>query len=37
MKINIYGSKVVLSGEPSNNLKKSPKNKTQNQKWFSKM
>ena len=32
---NIYGSKVVLSREPSKN-KKVPKNKIQNQKWFQK-
>ena len=32
---NIYGSKVVLSGEPSR-TKKVPKNKIQNQKWFQK-
>ena len=33
---NIYGSKVVLSGEPSKNKMKVPKNKIQNQKWFQK-
>ena len=32
---NIYGSKVVLSGEPSEK-KKVPKNKIQSQKWFQK-
>ena len=32
-KKNIYGAKVVLSGEPSKN-KKVPKNKIQTKEWF---
>ena len=36
MKKNIYGSKVVPSGEPSKNKKKVPKNKIQNQIWLKK-
>ena len=35
-KKNIYGSKVVLSGEPAKNKKKVPKNKNTELKWFQK-